>query len=122
MNPTHVAETILVGALQLVSRGTITQSLLALLISIAYLFVVLRIWPYKDERKNNISAVSNLALVGLFICCIAFRIERLIESEPLQTDARTEDSLQALTSAACPCARPCFLASYCPTRASFART
>ena len=79
-----MTETILIGVLQLVNRGTFTQTLLALLISILYLTVVLRLWPYRNHRNNNMAVVANLALVALFICCIAFRIQALMESPQLK--------------------------------------
>ena len=77
-------QTILVGVMQLFWPGSVTQIGLALLYCIIHYSLLLRIWPYKSHRCNNVAAATNLSLIGLFFAAVFLRFASLTEMPTIQ--------------------------------------
>ena len=80
----------LVGAMQLVWPGSLTQIALALLYSILHTFFLLRVWPFKSHRHNNIAAAANISLVGLLFCASFLRVVALTELPTIKVHMSNE--------------------------------
>ena len=79
-----VQQTMLVGVMQLFWPGSVTQIGLALLYCIIHCVLLVRIWPYKSHRCNNLAAATNLSLIGLFFAAVFLRFASLTEMPTIQ--------------------------------------
>ena len=81
---------VLVGILQLCWPGSLTQVGLALMYAIIHYSLLLRLWPYKSHRRNNLAAGTSMSLISLFFCTVFLRVASLTEETTIQERMSTE--------------------------------
>ena len=69
----------LVGVMVVVKPGSLGQLSLATLFSFLYLVVQLQAAPYAKVFDNYVALVASIGLVGIFLCAVIFKMERLAD-------------------------------------------
>ena len=88
-----IQQMVLVGIMHLFWPGSFIQIGLALLYVTMHSFLLLRIWPYKSHRRNNLAAMTGMALFGLFFCAGFLRVLSLTEEPAINKRMSSEQAI-----------------------------
>jgi hypothetical protein len=79
-----VRRLVLVGVMVLVSRGSVTQLVIATVLCAVYLLLQTEASPFEDLGDNFLASSCSFALVVFFVCIIMFKLATLTDLRELQ--------------------------------------
>ena len=110
----------LTGVISVVSPGSIVQIITASAISLMFLTLHARCYPFKDDHANIFKLGAEVALMLVFLCTAVLRtleVKRdLVDAKDLTREDEIMPTLLAVTMVVVTCGVPLMIAShkYCP--------